>query len=63
MAPGQADCQGPRAGLAQGPQQPSNDTISSDLWLKEYREHDHETCHWPRQIGDITVIAGSGGLR
>lgn len=44
-----ADCQGPRAGLAQ---QPSNDTISSDLWLKEYREHDHETCHWPRQIGD-----------
>lgn len=54
-----APCQRPRAGLAQ---QARNDTISSDLWLKEYREHDHETCHWLGQIGDITVIGG-GGLR
>lgn len=61
--PRSVDCQGPRTGLARGPYQPSNDTISSDLWLKEYREHDHETCHWRRQIGDITVIAEGGELR
>lgn len=63
VASGQQTVEGPGAGLAQGTQQPSNDTIRSDLWLKEYREHDQESCHWQRQIEDITVIAGGGGPR